>query len=284
MLQKKYLSYPEAIARMVDLEMPYSGADEQARLAINIISLNFKYDERSSFATDSMAKNNLYLDCNTQCDMLYRVMKSIGIGEERMEAIFLPRHTILKIDGLYYETTTGGESPSRVLALDENEFNRFYPCVAGRLKPSLAFLAFALESRGISATTEQAGEHESGQDPDAPYAQAIELFKQALQLVPGNFDTMANIATCYNDMRKTKDALYWVEKAIKLNPDEAQFYEIRGFAHALKFLQDGEQADRAGSDEDAKMAKLAKSNADIWQMRLDKFYEEYLKKNTGKRQ
>ncbi|MBN2533405.1 MAG: tetratricopeptide repeat protein [Spirochaetales bacterium] len=63
------------------------------------------------------------------------------------------------------------------------------------------------------------------------YDDAIDVYKQVLEIDPGHYDSYISLSNCYKDKKDYNLAIQWVEGGIKVDPGDAWGYNILGYIY-----------------------------------------------------
>ncbi len=106
------------------------------------------------------------------------------------------------------------------------------------------------------------------------YAKAIEDYKTALKINPEINELNYNIGRCYYRMGKYSDALMYFDKAIKNNPRDPKFYEMRAYSKIyLKNINGGKRDLREAIKIYGVRSYIPASNAATRKEALERYYQ-----------
>lgn len=158
-----------------------------------------------------------------------------------------------------------------ILALNTDQYNKAFNLMQELTGEAFDTFSAKLRLKSIKEPNDALWHYCNGviHEHSEKYGKAIEYYKKAMDIDAGSLSA-ERIATCYNSINKYAEALKWVDKAIELNPEDAD----------LNYLKSRIKYESGNAEEAiAEIEKYIKKNPEYFGGYYQKgFYED----NSGK--
>lgn len=203
----EYTVFARSSGQVISSDFASASLHEKTLRAISMIWSEFAYEPIDLISDCWLRKK---ADCDTSSVMVGDILLAAGVPEKEMRMVYLHDHAMLKVGGVYYETTGGrdGDIQSIQVYNDWNALRAAYPGAISELPFEDGRLAQVIDARG--GTLFDRGEFKA----------ALAERQALLAYLPNDPQTYYNIAQCQYELGQYDQAHENFEESHRRDPSD----------------------------------------------------------------